>query len=309
MTEGLCSRHSFCGKVAAKSHYGNKPSVKNQQIFDSSLCTREPWALPRQCDILEFDEGDGFVNELYNKAKEQGQLFFHKNYCLFNNHNITAFDAGKVRLISIETVCKPYESEPSLVSVLFDDGNCSQWSSKWLTPYIFQFGVAVSFDGKFLFAQTWENGLICLDARTGEKVWKSKSKRGITNVFMNDSTILCHQSQRALQLIDIHTGEVLKEKRPATAWGFESISHNHIVCQVTAKRWEIIDAETLETKAIFSHRDFTGGYEDYCVNYICLDNNVLIVRGFKNAWDNSSDPPKMLPNLEFEHHINIELGI
>ena len=248
------------------------------------------------------------MNELYNKAKEEGRLFFHKRYCLFNNHNITAFDSGKVRLISIETVYKPYEFEPSLVSVMFNDGNCSQWSSKWFTPYIFQFGVAVSLDGNFLFVQTWENGLICLDARTGEKVWKSKSKRGITNVFVNDSTILCHQCERALQLIDIHTGEVLKEKRPATAWGFRSISHNHIVCQVTARRWEIIDTETLETKAIFSHRDFTGGHEDYCVNYICLDNNVLIVRGFKNIWDNSSIPPKMLPNLEFENHINIEIG-
>jgi hypothetical protein len=42
--------------VSAKSHCGNNPSVKNQKIFDSSLYTREPWALPRQYDILEFDE-------------------------------------------------------------------------------------------------------------------------------------------------------------------------------------------------------------------------------------------------------------
>ena len=32
----------------------DNPSVKNQRIFDSSLYTREPWALPRQLNKLEF---------------------------------------------------------------------------------------------------------------------------------------------------------------------------------------------------------------------------------------------------------------
>ena len=32
----------------------NNPSVSLSA--DSSLCTREPWALPRQLDKLEFDE-------------------------------------------------------------------------------------------------------------------------------------------------------------------------------------------------------------------------------------------------------------
>lgn len=244
------------------------------------------------------------MDELYNRAKEFGCLFFHKNYCLFNKHNVTAFDAGGIRLISMEAG----EFETSSVTVVFDDGSCAQWSSKWFTSYIFQFGVAVSFDGKYLFAQTWENGLICLDARTGETVWKSKSKRGITNLFVNDDTILCHQRERALQLIDIRTGEVLKEKRPATAWGFQSISHTYIVCRVTARRWEIINAETLETNAVFSHREFTGGHEEYCVNCVRLEGSVLTVRGFKNVWDDASVPPKMLPNLEFEHQLNVEFG-
>ena len=245
------------------------------------------------------------MNELYNHAIEHGKVFFHKNYCLFNDHNVTAFDGGAVKLISFDFDCDLNES---VVTVIFSDETYSQWTTKWLTPYNVQFGVAVSNDGKFVLAQTWENGLLCLDSRTGERIWKTKSKRGITNLFINDTTILCHQRERALQLIDLYTGEVLKEKRPATAWGFTSISNNHIVCQVTARRWEIIDAETLETKAVFSHRDFTGGHEEYCVNHIYLEGKVLIVRGFKNIWDDSAKPPKMLPNLEFEHHLNIELG-
>ena len=139
------------------------------------------------------------------------------------------------------------------------------------------------------------------------KIWKTKSKRGITSLYVNDNTVVCHQRDRALQIIDMHTGEVLKEKRPATAWGFSTICKGHIVCQVTAKRWEMINAETLETEIVFSYRDFTGGHEDYCVNHIFLEGNTLVVRGFQNVWDNSVKPPKRLPNLEFEHHINIEL--
>lgn len=244
------------------------------------------------------------MNELYNHAIEHGKVFFHKNYCLFNDHNVTAFDGGAVKLISFDFDCDLNES---VVTVIFSDETYSQWTTKWLTPYNVQFGVAVSNDGKFVLAQTWENGLLCLDSRTGERIWKTKSKRGITNLFINDTTILCHQRERALQLIDLYTGDVLKEKRPATAWGFTSIDHSHIVCQVTAKRWEVIDAETLETKAKYSHRDFTGRHEDYIVNHIRLDGSVLKASGFKNVWEDSSDSIKSLPNMVFEQHLTIGL--
>ena len=43
VTEGSCGRYLFCCKASAKPYCGNNPSVKNQKIFDSSLCTREPF--------------------------------------------------------------------------------------------------------------------------------------------------------------------------------------------------------------------------------------------------------------------------
>lgn len=242
------------------------------------------------------------MDQLYKQTVENGRVVFHKNYRLFRHHFVTAFDAGCVRLIAIDPADLP------VVSVLFADGSRAQWSSKWIVAaYLNQFGVAVSSDGKYVFAQTWERGLFCLDARSGELIWRSKSKRGITSLFVNDSTILCHRREQALQLLDIHTGEVLQEKRPATAWGFTAIDHRHIVCQVTARRWEILQAETLETKAAFSHREFTNGHEYFCVNDIHLEGNLLTVRGFMNVWDDSVKPPKFLPNLEFAHCIEIEL--
>ena len=57
--------------IASGNHTTIKvnPSVKNQKIFDSSLYTREPWALPRQLDKLEFDEEVISMSKKKNKKK------------------------------------------------------------------------------------------------------------------------------------------------------------------------------------------------------------------------------------------------
>lgn len=243
------------------------------------------------------------MDKLYRQTITQGQLVFHKQYCLYNGHLVTAFDAGAIRLIQIEW---EQNAVDPLVSVAFQDGSAYRWSSNWVTSYHYQFGIAASFDGQYIFLQTWENGLLCLDSRTGKKLWRTKSRRGVTSLFVNKNTILCHQHEHALQLIDMYTGEVIKERRPAKAWGFQAIDHSHIVCQVTARRWEIIDTETLDVKAAFSHWEFTNGHTDYMVNHIRLEGKQLIIRGFKNAWDDSVSPPTRLPNLEFEHHLDFD---
>ena len=244
------------------------------------------------------------MDNLYRQAITQGQLVFHKQYCLYNDHLVTAFDAGAIRLIQIEW--KQNAVDP-LVSVVFEDGSVFRWSSNWVTPYHYQFGIAASLIVTTdIFLQSWENGLLCLDSRTGKKIWRTKSKRGVTNVFVNENSILCHRHEHALQLIDIHTGEVIKEKRPVKAWGFQAIDHSHVVCQVSARRWEVIGTEALDVKAAFSHREFTNGHTDYVVNRVRLEDKQLIIRGFKNVWDDSVLPPKRLPNLEFEHHLDFD---
>ncbi len=242
--------------------------------------------------------------EQYQQTIEKGTLIFHGCYRLYNYHHCIAFDSGAVRLITLDVVSNP---DNTAVQVIFHDSSTAEWNCKWITSYNFQFGIAPSADGKYLFVQTWENGLFCLDAHTGEKIWRTKSKRGITNIFVHEDAVLCHQHDRALQRIDIHTGEVLEEKRAAAAWGFTALNHKYIVCRVTARQWEIVDAATLETMCVFSHRAFTGGHEDFCVNGIQYIGQELIVRGFRNVWDDTVSPAKMLPNEEFEHRLPIEL--
>ena len=39
------------------------------------------------------------MDKLYEQAIEQGRLAFHEQYCLYNDHHVTAFDAGAIWLI------------------------------------------------------------------------------------------------------------------------------------------------------------------------------------------------------------------
>lgn len=241
------------------------------------------------------------MEDMNQRTVPNGECVFHQKYCLYNNYREIVYDHGAICRVYLDL---PIGSLGADVQVYYSSGEMYWWKTKWISSYTFQFGVAVSFDGKYVFVQTWENGLLCLDARTGKTIWRTKSKRGVTHIFVNADIVLCHQRGHALQLLDIHTGEVLSEKRPATAWGFTALDHRHIICQVTARRWEIIDAQTLETVEVFSHKVFTGGHEDYCINKIGRTQDGKIkVCGFKNVWDRSVKPAVMLPNLEFEHYV------
>lgn len=227
---------------------------------------------------------------------------YHKNYIITNmddEHWWFQYSAGEIAFVKLFF---EKNSEDATVIVEYRTGESYAWQSKYI-DYTCQFGVAVSADGEKVFAQTWDNGLFCFDAKTGARIWRTKSRRGITSLFVNDHTIVAHQHERALQLIDMNTGEVLKEKRPATAWGFTALNHQYFICQVTARKWELIEAETLETVESFTHKEFTDNHMDYVINHISLcEDGKIHVKGFKNVWDNSDKTPKMLPNIEFENY-------
>ena len=113
------------------------------------------------------------MTEFFELTKEKGEVVFHGKYCLHKYHKETglfliAFDAGAVRQIVMET---PGFSQDTTVSVYFDNGQISRWKTKWISSYIYQFGVAASFDGEYIFIQTWENGLLCVDVYTDVMAW------------------------------------------------------------------------------------------------------------------------------------------
>lgn len=226
----------------------------------------------------------------------------HKRYLLTSTNEepwLYRYSAGEIA--STQMIWGQDHSDTTVI-VQYRSGETYTWQSKYFTSYIDQFGIAVSADGTKLFAQTWENGLFCFDPKTGERIWRTKSRRGITNIFVNDDTITVQLHDYAMQLIDIHNGEVLQEKRPSTDWGFTTLNHQYLICHSTLRKWEIIEAETLAVKESFTNKEFTNGHEEFCINHVHLcEDGTIYVKGFQNVWDESQKPPKMLPNIEFEH--------
>ena len=194
----------------------------------------------------------------------------------------TTYFSGAIAQVRI---IRPYhfgEIVEATVEVLFRDGSEYSWQNKQVcTVYNGQFGISVSDDGRRLFVQTWDKGMFCYDTKTGAQVWRTKRRLGITNIFVNESTVLVHQHEKALQLLDIETGEVLKEKKPARAWGFYMLDDRHLICQTCAKHWEIIRAEDLETVEVIPAKKFPG--ERWCVRNVYLEEGNVKYEAFRDG--------------------------
>lgn len=234
----------------------------------------------------------------------------HKNYSIYQENGKWKFSYSNSIIESIHCVSgeldrKTYKSSPAKITVKYKTGESYTWETTYIDSYnLGQFGIAISNDGTMVFAQTWECGMFCLDAKTGNRIWRTKSKRGITDIFVGDNTITAQLHDYSMQLIDINTGEVIKEKRPSTAWGFITLDNRYILCRVTARKWEIIEAETMEVKETFTNKEFMGGHTDFCVKEVEIcDDGRLHITGFKNVWDETQKPPKKLPNIEFDHFL------
>ena len=243
--------------------------------------------------------------------KEDLKLYkHHKNYSIYRSEYewLNCYSDGAIESLQMIPGAYDYRTDIFVneIIVQYKSGEIYKWATKYISGYnMGQFGIAVSADGTMVLAQTWDNGLFCFDAKTGNRIWRTKSRRGITNIFVGDTTITAQLHGYAMQLIDITTGEILKEKRPCTAWGFTSLDNRYIVCQVTARKWEIIEAETLDVRETFTHKEFTGNHTDFCINHISLcENGTIRVAGFQNDWDRSEKTPKMLSNIEFEYFLN-----
>ena len=190
----------------------------------------------------------------------------------------------------------------SWVTVSFRNGEVYKWHCKYLSCYTMQMGVSVSRDGSKVFVQTWEMGILCYDSRTGERLWKTRSRRGVTTVVVNEKTLCCHRHDYSLELIDIETGEVLREKRPAKSWGADILDEHHILCQVTAKRWEIIRTDDLEVVDTFAHKPLfsqieeklkpctPGGDGDWCYRGTDYDGSHLLIDMFRPVRPDRMEP-------------------
>lgn len=190
----------------------------------------------------------------------------------------------------------------SHLHITWRNGQHAEWSAVQpvIDAYTEQFGLSVSQDGRFIFVQTWDSGLYCLDAATGEKVWRSQSRRGITSLAVNEATLVAHQREHALLLLDPETGAVLKEKRPAKGWCFCQLDEKHLICQTTARQWEIIRTEDLKTMQIIPHSLFpkTSGTQPWCIRDVWLEDDRLWCNAFRSAVDTDTEEQDFLLPVE-----------
>lgn len=231
-------------------------------------------------------------------------MIYHKHYTItWNNDEPWRCDYSHG---TIESIWLDFNAEPCNVIVQYRSGEQFSWSCKYMTSYIGQFGVSVSPDGEKVFVQTWETGLFCFSARTGVQIWGTKSRRGVTDIFVGDDTLTVQCHDYGMMLLSMDNGEVLRQLRPYGVWGFTAIDHRYLIAN--HRKWDLIEAETLEVKERFSDRTFTGNHLDYVVNHVSLrEDGLICVKGGKHIYDNSSKGIKIAETLRYEHFVESEI--
>lgn len=163
------------------------------------------------------------------------------------------YTIGEIKKIEVTT--PDYNTNVSYVNV-FVKNDIYSWQTNniYLVGYM-MYGVPVSKDGQYLFAQQDMRGLYCLNAKTGEIVWKTKSKAEISHVLVLDKHLCCSKGRDEIQLIDIHSGEVVNSYKTPYDNRFEVINDEYILNHTRSKCWEIISSKTLEIVRSISDKE------------------------------------------------------
>ena len=171
----------------------------------------------------------------------------------YPNRVIAHYTAGEVAAVEVE-------SSPNQrccdVLVRYRSGEHFRWGSELVSLSAFSlYGIAISADGAFLFAQQDRGSLMCLELRTGGVVWKTKSKSVYSHIYVNRDTICWAKGKGEIQLIEIASGKVLVSHKVSCSNRFEVLDENTIINQSFSKRWEVLNPATLEVVESISLRD------------------------------------------------------
>ena len=154
---------------------------------------------------------------------------------------IATYSKGKIRKICVKHI----EPDRACVQILADRESVWETDKIYLVGYM-MYGIPVSQDGRFVFAQQDMKGLLCLDAKDGHIIWKTQSKAEYSHVLVGDKYLCCSKGKNEIQLLDIETGSVMKSYKTTFDNRFEVITDGFIVNHTKAKAWDIICSETLE---------------------------------------------------------------
>ena len=170
---------------------------------------------------------------------------------------VTYYSEGPIT--SVEAILSNQDGKNDMVTVTVTDKNGKKhiWSSEdvYFTAFV-MYGISISKDGRFLFAQQDMNGLKCLDLHSGKLIWKTKTRAEISHIFVRENAICCSKSKNEILLFDIETGEVLLSRKAAYDNRFEVLTDKYILLSSSSKCWEVIDGDTLGTVETIEQREF-----------------------------------------------------
>lgn len=168
----------------------------------------------------------------------------------FSNRIIAYYSQGEV--LSIEVINGAF----CQVTVTYKNGELFNWeSNKIYYVALCMYGIAISKDGKYFFAQQDMNGLICLDLKNGNVVWKTKSKAEISHIFVCNKTLCCSKSRNEIQLIDISNGIVIISHKCTFDNRFEVLNEKMILNHSYAKKWEVLNPESLKVVETITQKE------------------------------------------------------
>lgn len=160
----------------------------------------------------------------------------------FPSRVMATYTEGKIQKVNITGEF----GKPSLVEIFLNDEIYSWQSSDIYKVGYMMYGIPVSKDGRFIFAQQDMKGLLCLDTKDGHVIWKTQSKAEYSHVLVCNTHLCCAKSKNEIQLIDIESGNVIKSYKTPFDNRFEVITDRFIVNHTKSKSWEVLSSETLD---------------------------------------------------------------
>ena len=123
------------------------------------------------------------------------------------------------------------------------------------------YGISISRDGKYLFAQKFSGGLDCIDLFTGKLIWTLKTRADIACIYVGEKRICCSKSRNILISVDIETGAIIQEYRTPFSNLFDILDNNHIFVHSHAAFWEILNANTLQQVEIIPDKALRNDHQ------------------------------------------------
>lgn len=158
---------------------------------------------------------------------------------------VCVYDFGTITKVEAETL--NFDLNLTKVQVFTNNGEIYSWqtSNIYLVGYI-MYGIPVSHDGRFVFAQQDMKGMLCLDAKDGHVVWKTQSRAEYSHVLVGDTHLCCSKSRNEIQLINIENGSVIQTYRTPFDNRFEVLTDDIILNHTRSKSWEVLSSKTLD---------------------------------------------------------------